>query len=105
MNLARALRALSGDRRLTALGVLQGVAPSYVYLARTDGHVQVRAAGLPVPLVTPFDLAAMDDSQRTLVARLALEVEWTLFRGGLPLEEGEAMGAKGRGKRVGRKGV
>ncbi len=105
MNLARALRALSGDRRLTALGALNNPFPTYVYLARTDGHVQVHMPGLVRPLVTPFDIGALDDSQRTLVARLALEVDWTLFRGGLPLEEAEAVGAKGRGKRVVRKRV
>jgi len=90
MKLARAIKAIQSDPSLTALGIIQDGSQHYAYISPTSNGVQVQSTVLLRPLATPFLVADLDSAQRLVVAKLAEEVAWTLFRGGLPLEDDEA---------------
>lgn len=98
MKLAQTIKAIMADPAITALSLLRDGQTSYVYAWNAGKGVQMQFPGKLAPMGTPFAFADLDDSQRLVLAKLAQEVEWTLFRGGLPLEDDEAPKVK-RGRR------
>ena len=89
MNLATAIAKMQKDPKLSALGYLDHGRPYYVALQREGSGIVLEA---PPPVLTgrklrvPFDIRGVDDSTRELIALVAKHVDWTLFRGGLPVE-------------------
>jgi hypothetical protein len=97
MKLARAIRSIQADSSLTALGIVSDGTQHYAYLWSTPVGVQVQSDVLVAgPLMAPFIYADLSPDLRLVVAKLTEEVNWTLFRGGLPLEDDEAPKAKRR---------
>jgi len=91
VRLARAIRSIQADPSLSALGIVQDGAQHYASLTPMhNGVVLVQSPVLLTPLSAPFTIANLDTAQRLVVAKLAHEVEWVLFRAGLPLEDDEA---------------
>jgi hypothetical protein len=90
MKLSRALRAIQADETITALGIIQDGTQHYAYLSPMGAAVLVQSPVLLKPLAAPFTIADLDTAQRLVVAKLTEEVNWTLFRKGLPLEDDEA---------------
>lgn len=89
MNLASAINHLKADPGLSALGHIHNGRPHYAALVRTEKGLVFECPALVTTLRVPFDLRGVDDSTRELIALAAKSVDWTLFRDGVPMEEGE----------------
>lgn len=101
MNLARALAAIQADDTISALGIVHDGKAHYVSLAPTRVGVEVVSSILPHhPLRAPFDVGGMDESQKLVLAKLARETDWTLFRGGMPLDDEQAPARPKRARRA-----
>jgi len=88
MKLATAIKKIQADSSLSGLGYLHNGRPHYVSLVSFPGGIQFETDALASrTTMLPFDLDAADPATKELIALVAKEVDWTLFRGGLPVEE------------------
>jgi hypothetical protein len=92
MNLARAIKSMIADPSISCLAVVRDGKTGYVELVRTPAGALRLQSGVTrlEHIKVPFRLDDLDDSQRELVATLAIETEWSAFRAGVPLEDEEA---------------
>ena len=90
MTLAEVIAHLQKDRRLQAFGYLDHGLNYYVAVLYEGSQLVFKSHAAVLVTQTmhiPFDMWGVDDSTRQLIARVAKDVDWTVFRDGIPLVE------------------